>query len=401
MLQRLFDPFGPIISLKVATDLQGKPRQFAHISFAKTGDALAAFKAANKEQFSLKDCHINVDIARETYRPDVKANRELHFCGGEEKTLRKALGKGHNRHVECISFRDGQQTGDGYILFDTEERALSALRRLTGARMRDKLTIDIWHPPSRTSHEGPTSSLTEPTPTPNTTPQQQKTPEIPQSLAEDLQIQQLFIGCLPSWLPEHDLHDRLTTMFEPFGKIKWLRIGYGRNSHKLTVPFCHVEYEKSEDAIAAYRASVRDPMQIMDHFILVALKKPPKPTKVLYFRDYLGTKTAFWDTLRDLESNIQRVVFFYNSSGMPTGNGHITFNTLQHASEALPKLHGRVAKNGSRLLLSYSAQRKQLIKVRRSRDNNEEFLPWQSSSTENAPFDDDEPLYESSRGAHT
>lgn len=121
--------------------------------------------------------------------------------------------------------RDGQQTGDGYILFDTEERALSALRRLTGARMRDKLTIDIWHPPSRTSHEGPTSSLTEPTPTPNTTPQQQKTPEIPQSLAEDLQIQQLFIGCLPSWLPEHDLHDRLTTMFEPFGKIKWLRIG--------------------------------------------------------------------------------------------------------------------------------------------------------------------------------
>lgn len=86
---------------------------------------------------------------------------------------------------------------------------------------------------------------------------------------------------------------------------------------------------------------------------------------------------------------------------MPTGNGHITFNTLQHASEALPKLHGRVAKNGSRLLLSYSAQRKQLIKVRRSRDNNEEFLPWQSSSTEFAPFDDDEALYESSRGVHT
>ena len=50
-------------------------------------------------------------------------------------------------------------------------------------------------------------------------------------------------------------------------------------------------------------------MQIMNRSIVVALKKPPKPNPTLYFRDYLGTRGAFWDAVRDFESTINRIVF--------------------------------------------------------------------------------------------
>jgi hypothetical protein len=70
-----------------------------------------------------------------------------------------------------------------------------------------------------------------------------------------------------------------------------------------------VEYVGPKGAFAAYAAAAREPMQIMNHTILVALKKPPTPNHILYFSDYLGTKMAFWDAIRDFEPTITRVVF--------------------------------------------------------------------------------------------
>ena len=61
--------------------------------------------------------------------------------------------------------------------------------------------------------------------------------------------------------------------------------------------------------MAAYQASLRDPMQVMNHPILVVLQEPPKPNHILYFRDYLGTKATFWHAVRDFESTIKRIVF--------------------------------------------------------------------------------------------
>jgi RNA recognition motif-containing protein len=51
-----------------------------------------------------------------------------------------------------------------------------------------------------------------------------------------------------------------------------------------------------------------------------------------------------------------------DKTGKFSGNGHIEFDTLEHARDALPRLHGRLARNGSRLLLSYSRPRRNVIK---------------------------------------
>jgi hypothetical protein len=130
----------------------------------------------------------------------------------------------------------------------------------------------------------------------------------------------------------------------------------------------------------------------MNHFIVVELKKPPKPSNVLYFHDYIGSKTSFWDTVRDFESTIKRIVFckfashifvtlfrnlflVHDSSGGLSGNGYIDFKTLEYASAALPQIHGRVAKNGSRILVSYSRPRRS--SVTEDRDVTNGFVPPQ------------------------
>ena len=114
--------------------------------------------------------------------------------------------------------RPGRRTGEGYIQFDAEEWTLEALKCLTEPKVKETLKFDIWYPPSLASNEAPLP--------PNPQPNPQESTGYPKVDQQDISIQQLFIGLLPNWLPEHELHDRLLRMFEPFGEIKWLKIGW-------------------------------------------------------------------------------------------------------------------------------------------------------------------------------
>jgi hypothetical protein len=124
----------------------------------------------------------------------------------------------------------GERTGEGHILFRSRRHTQEGLKRLLGPKVRKKMKLDIWLAVSQVS-EAEEPSSTEPSP-PEVLPPEIPPPE-PQESAENPKVQahpgydvrQIFIGCLPNWLSEQDLHERLKTMFEPFGKIKWLRIG--------------------------------------------------------------------------------------------------------------------------------------------------------------------------------
>ena len=89
----------------LAVDLQGKPRQFAHIVFAQAEDALAAFQSANRERFSMMDNYLNVDMAPGINGLTVDPNRQLQFRRffGDERMLRDALTTKLDPHVERIS----------------------------------------------------------------------------------------------------------------------------------------------------------------------------------------------------------------------------------------------------------------------------------------------------------
>ena len=92
-----------LISL-LATDLQGNPRQHAHISFAKAADAAAAFKHSGTERFVMMERTLNVDMAPWIKVPTEDVRRQMHFRGleGDERTLRKALSKRLNTSVEFM-----------------------------------------------------------------------------------------------------------------------------------------------------------------------------------------------------------------------------------------------------------------------------------------------------------
>jgi hypothetical protein len=129
---------------------------------------LAAFQSAHREPISMMDSHLDVDMAQGVRKADINASRKLHFRGysGDERLFRKASGTS----VETTAFSPPS----------------------------------LPPPPLLHSHESA------------------KHPKVDQ---QDPLVRQLFVGSLPSWLPEHELHERLTEMFERFGEIKWLKIG--------------------------------------------------------------------------------------------------------------------------------------------------------------------------------
>ena len=117
-----------------------------------------------------------------------------------------------------VRYIAGRRTGDGYVQFDTEKWTLEALKRLQEAKKT--LKFDVWH--SQASNEAPLLSLIDSSFPPNNP---RESPGYPKIDEQGIPVQQLFIGSLPNWLSEHELHNRLMRMFEPFGEIKWLRIG--------------------------------------------------------------------------------------------------------------------------------------------------------------------------------
>jgi hypothetical protein len=167
----------------------------------------------------------------------------------------------------------GAPFSDGYIQFRTERHALEGLKRLTSPKMRKKMHLDIWYAPSRPrefDQVAPTSSSPEPPPAPNPDPlpqppqsaethpiQQQnalshatgedsKATLIPLSESSPVptldplpkpreitekppvwqeDLSQIFVGCLPTWIPQQEIEAKLREIFEPFGQIKWLRVG--------------------------------------------------------------------------------------------------------------------------------------------------------------------------------
>jgi hypothetical protein len=119
----------------------------------------------------MMDSHLNVDMAQGVRKDVINTSRKLHLRGysGDERSLRKASGTS----VETTARSP------------PDEPSLPQL-------------------PLPHSHEST------------------KHPKVDQ---QDPLVRQLFVGSLPSWLPEHELHDRLTEMFKRFGEIKWLKIG--------------------------------------------------------------------------------------------------------------------------------------------------------------------------------
>ena len=118
----------------------------------------------------MMDSQLNVDMAQGVRKADTNASRKLHSRGypGDERLVRKASG--------------------------------TSLETTAPSPAEPSLpSLPLLH-----SHDSA------------------KHPKVDR---RDPLVQQLFVGSLPSWLPEHELRERLTEIFERFGEIKWLKIG--------------------------------------------------------------------------------------------------------------------------------------------------------------------------------
>ena len=253
-----------------------------------------------------------------------------------------------------VSPPNKSRTRHGFIQFLLAKQAKQAVQRLSSRKKKKKLVIDdMWHapiglpaedanpslapedatpslaaeeatPPPAAEEATPPLAAEEATPPPAAEPSSTPTSQLPDERPEepksrqDPHVNQLFIGSLPSGLSEKELREKLKKLFEPFGQIKWLRIGvvsspshvyfsltrclgYGpdHDAKGNAIPFCHLEFVQAETALDAFRFSRRERIKFKRHEITIALKKAPRPSNTLYFRAYFGSKLALWDTVRD------------------------------------------------------------------------------------------------------
>ncbi|KAJ3727878.1 hypothetical protein FB446DRAFT_726917 [Lentinula raphanica] len=155
----------------------------------------------------------------------------------------------------------------------------------------------------------------------------------------------IWIGRIPHEATADDLRE----MFSPFGSIKRLAFA-DRDSSRM---FAHVEYETTEQALAAMSAVRNDGTTLLGQQLLLDFA-PPKPadtpTSQLYFSRYNGD-------LSDLKAALSQSPGVNNIVMLKNRNGIIFFNTVEEATAARQALDRTQTPDGHNLNLFYSNPR--------------------------------------------
>ncbi|KAF8153925.1 hypothetical protein B0H34DRAFT_799845 [Crassisporium funariophilum] len=139
-LQEVFSEFGEIVNVKLHLREDGRPRGFAHITFADKEHAVAAVNSSMEEPIHLggRDLRIDYSVDNATRSEAVPSNR-LYFAGfsGDEGALRELAAQFNDSLTDIHFLRDaetGQSLSTGFIEFTNVDIATEVLNTLNGAQ---------------------------------------------------------------------------------------------------------------------------------------------------------------------------------------------------------------------------------------------------------------------------
>ncbi|KAF8346624.1 hypothetical protein F5887DRAFT_88220 [Amanita rubescens] len=164
----------------------------------------------------------------------------------------------------------------------------------------------------------------------------------------------LFVSNVPREAISEHLHE----VFSPYGSIDRIYLFPARmGGHKGCG---RVDFNKLEDAIAAYESAEVEPFYMMSRTLFVdySRKHPIAPKNhTLFFRDFLGKKEDLLTVLEQYKDDIEQISFLPPfKDGQIWDRGHIVFKRegADIAEEVLNKFNGQMTHIGCPLHLEYA-----------------------------------------------
>ncbi|KIM42005.1 hypothetical protein M413DRAFT_445198 [Hebeloma cylindrosporum] len=161
-IQEMFSEFGQVVNVRIQTHADGRPRGFAHVTFANVKDSVAAVVSATEEPMHLGGRDLNVNYAR----PKQEAARnnppseKVYFsgCAEGESALREILKNVEGDIVDVHFLRDGN-TGEtlptGFVEFRSVDIATDAIKQFDGTEMEGGTKLFLTYArPRRARTEG-------------------------------------------------------------------------------------------------------------------------------------------------------------------------------------------------------------------------------------------------------
>ncbi|KAG9135209.1 hypothetical protein Leryth_013493 [Lithospermum erythrorhizon] len=351
-LYDLFNQVGQVVSVRVCRDLSTrKSLGYGYVNYSSSQDASRAIEVLNFTPLNTKPIRIMYSHRDPSVRKSGTANI---FIKNLDKNIdNKALHDTFSSFGNILSCKiatdpNGQSKGYGFVQFDSEESAQSAIDKLNGMLMNDK-QVYVGHflrRHERESHMGNTK----------------------------------FNNVYVKNLSESVTDEEMKNMFEEYGTITSAVIM--RDADGKSKCFGFVNFENADDAAKAVDALNGKKIGEKELYVGKAQKKFEREQELkskfeqsakeaadkfqganLYIKNLDDSVDD--EKLKDLFSEFGTITSFKvmrDPSGVSKGSGFVAFSTPEEASRALSEMNGKMII--SKPLYVAHAQRKE---ERRSR----------------------------------
>ncbi|XP_042389951.1 polyadenylate-binding protein 2-like isoform X1 [Zingiber officinale] len=328
----MFSQIGPVVSVRVCRDVDTRRSLgYAYVNYSNPADATTAMNVLNFALLNNKPIRIMYSNRDPSIRRSGAANI---FIKNLDKTINnKALHEIFSTFGNILSCKvatdaSGQSKGYGFVQFDQEESAQTAISKLNGMLVNDKL---VFVGPFLRKHE-----------------------------RENLLDKTKFSNVYVKNLSESTTKEDLETIFGKYGKITSAVVM--TDGEEKSRCFGFVNFEDSDAAAQAVQELNGQKFDEKEWYVGKALKKYEREIELKEKFDQSAKETVDKyqglnlylknlddsigdDKLRDLFSGFGAITsckVMREPNGASKGSGFVAFSTPEEASHALADMNGKM-----------------------------------------------------------
>lgn len=346
-LFEIFSSFGQVASIRVCRDsITRRSLGYAYVNFFTQADAERAQEQLNNTSIKGRPCRIMISQRDPSIRKSGKGNIFIKNLAKEIDT--KALYDTFNRFGAILSCKieldeHNQSKGYGYIQFQDNEAAESAIENVNGMMLYDKKV-----------YVGPFI------------PRKERT------ISNSDKFTNIFIKNLPETVDD----EKLKEMFSVFGPIKSVSIMKEEDGTK-SKGFGFVDFENPEDAAKAVEEYNNKEIDGKELYVGRAQKKSERESELRHKFEQLKLEQSnkyqgvnlyvknLEDDVTDEKllnlfkefGNITSAKIMTDAKGNSRGFGFVCFSTPEEATKAVSEMNGKMV--GTKPLYVGLAQKKE------------------------------------------
>ncbi|WCJ31223.1 Polyadenylate-binding protein 2 [Euphorbia peplus] len=346
-LYDVFNQLGQVVSIRVCRDLTSRRSLgYAYVNYTNVHDAARAMDVLNFTPLNGKTIRIMYSYRDPTIRKSGAGN--IYIKNLDKSIDNKALHDtfssfGNILSCKVVTDSTGQSLGYGFVQFDNDESAKSAIEKLNGMLLNDK---QVYVGPFLRKQER-------------------------ESVADKAKFNNVYVKNLSESTTEEELKE----IFGEYGTITSLVVM--RDGDGKSKCFGFVNFENSDDAARAVEALNGKTVDEKEWYVGKAQKKSERESELkgrieqtvketvdkfeglnLYLKNLDDSITD--DKLKEIFSEFGTITsckVMRDPNGASRGSGFVAFSTTEEASRALSEMNGKIVV--SKPLYVALAQRKE------------------------------------------